>query len=229
MATTQSDSVPKTANLLACKQWWKVCFLHGDQEKYYRQIYGRAAAQRLANFPKDGEDGNKSSTDSRIIFPTKLHSPVVIENGSHDTFKLTDYQNRRKNFRDDPIVPGKSVINILDDPFLFGINEVNENGSDSGIDANCPSKQIHRKSERNNFGTKSANGFRRVDDIRAPNVLQPPPRPPKSTHQSALSAAAQQTWVVNCDSIKCCSSRALTQAPPSQDEFTLCSAREARR
>ena len=194
MATTQSDSVPKTANLLACKQWWKVCFLHGDQEKYYRQIYGRAAAQRLANFPKDDDKHKSSSTDSRIIFPTKLHSPVVIENGSHDTFKLTDYQNRRnKTFRDDPIVPGKSIINILDDPFLFGINEVNENGSDSGIDANFSSKQNRGKSDRNNFETKAINGLKKVDDIKEPNTLQPPPRPPKSSHQSSLHHAANKT------------------------------------
>lgn len=180
MASTQSDSVPKTANLLACKQWWKVCFLHGDQEKYYRQIYGRAAAQRLANFPKDDDQtkASPSTTDSRIIFPTKLHSPVVIENGSYDTFKLKDYQNRRnKTFRDDPIVPGKSIVNILDDPFLFGIGEVNENGSDSGIDANCSSRQT-LKSDQNNF--------RRADDTHASSSPQPPPRPPKPTHQSAV-------------------------------------------
>ncbi|KAL7736625.1 hypothetical protein ACLKA6_015261 [Drosophila palustris] len=40
--------VPRTANLLACKQWWRVCFLYGDQQKYYRQLYSKAAAQRLA-------------------------------------------------------------------------------------------------------------------------------------------------------------------------------------
>lgn len=177
MASAQTDSVPKTANLLACKQWWKVCFLHGDQEKYYRQIYSRAAAQRLANYQKDEDDGfgdkNKSPSslsatgnESKIIFPTKMHSPVVIENGTHDTYKLHEYQNRRlRSYRDDPIVPGKSIINILDDPFLFGINEINENGSDSGIDANC-----------NN--SRSPNGSKRFDDsIAAP---MPPPRPPKS-------------------------------------------------
>ncbi|KAH8372804.1 hypothetical protein KR009_005154 [Drosophila setifemur] len=41
--------VPRTANLLACKQWWRVCFLYGDQQKYYRQLYSKAAAQRLAD------------------------------------------------------------------------------------------------------------------------------------------------------------------------------------
>lgn len=137
----------------------------------------------MANFQKDDDKNKASQSDSRIIFPTKLHSPVVIENGSHDTFKLTDYQNRRiKTFRDDPIVPGKSVINILDDPFLFGINEVNENGSDSGIDANCPSKQT---SDRNNFNESKSN--RRFDDVRDSNALLPPPRPPKSSHHKAAN------------------------------------------
>lgn len=29
------------ANILMCKQWWKVCWMYGDQEKYYRQLYGK--------------------------------------------------------------------------------------------------------------------------------------------------------------------------------------------
>ena len=170
MIITQRDSVPKTANLLACKQWWKVCFLHGNQEKYYRQIYGRAAAQRLAGYQNDN---NKLATDSgynesKIIYPTKLHSPVVIENGTYDTFRLKNRQPR--SHRDDPIVPGKSIINILDDPFLFGINEVNENGSDSGIDANCSTKAP--------INYRNSNGFTKIDDSVSP---LPPPRPPKST------------------------------------------------
>jgi hypothetical protein len=184
MASAQSDSVPKTANLLACKQWWKVCFLHGNQEKYYRQIYGRAAAQRLAGYQKDNENdksSDASGNESRIIFPTKLHSPVVIENGTHDTFKLQDYNNRRtRSYRDDQIVPAKSIINILDDPFLFGINEVNENGSDSGIDANCPSKIVRNPKSPLNGSVSPL----------------PPPRPPKpnsTIHQSGGGGGTLRT------------------------------------
>lgn len=33
---------PNSANnVLMCRQWWKVCWIYGDQEKYYRQLYGR--------------------------------------------------------------------------------------------------------------------------------------------------------------------------------------------
>ena len=46
--STAEPVLPRTANLLACKQWWRVCFLYGDQQKYYRQVYSKAAAQRLA-------------------------------------------------------------------------------------------------------------------------------------------------------------------------------------
>lgn len=138
----QSESVPKTANLLACKQWWKVCFLHGDQEKYYRQIYGRAAAQRLAKSPNNDDKSVLSSTDSRIIFPTKLHSPVVIETRSHDALKLADYRNRSDSF-----VPGRS------DPFIFSRVAVNENGSDSGIDASSAKENV-RIAKSNNVGSQ---------------------------------------------------------------------------
>ena len=26
--------------------WWKVCFVHGDQTKYYRKLYGRKSSVR---------------------------------------------------------------------------------------------------------------------------------------------------------------------------------------
>lgn len=128
---SRSYSVPKTANLLACKQWWKVCFPHGDQEKYYRQVYGRAAAKRLANFQIANDKDKSSST-----------KPAVIENGSNDTKKLNKFTRDEQN-----------CINIFDDPFLFGINEVNENGSDSGIDANCSAKIVN-KVESNGIASK---------------------------------------------------------------------------
>lgn len=113
MVITPSDSLPKTANLRVCKQWWKICFLQGDQEKYYRQIYGRAAVQRLANCAKTGDD-------NQTIYPTKFHSPVNIGTTFNDALKMSD-----------AIIASR---NILDNPFMF--NKVNENGSDSGIDAN---------------------------------------------------------------------------------------------
>lgn len=31
---------------LMCKQWWRVCWMYGDQEKFYRQLYGRKNTSR---------------------------------------------------------------------------------------------------------------------------------------------------------------------------------------
>ncbi|CAH2041936.1 unnamed protein product, partial [Iphiclides podalirius] len=43
MSTTATRQVKSSnsANILMCKQWWKVCWMYGDQEKYYRQLYGK--------------------------------------------------------------------------------------------------------------------------------------------------------------------------------------------
>lgn len=38
---TRHVKASNSANILMCKQWWKVCWMYGDQEKYYRQLYGK--------------------------------------------------------------------------------------------------------------------------------------------------------------------------------------------
>ena len=32
---------PDATNILMCKQWWKACWVHGDQYKHYRQLYSK--------------------------------------------------------------------------------------------------------------------------------------------------------------------------------------------
>lgn len=41
------DNVSASANVLMCKQWWKVCWMYGDQEKYYRQLYGKRGEKKF--------------------------------------------------------------------------------------------------------------------------------------------------------------------------------------
>lgn len=42
MAARKADDGGKIpSNVLMCRQWWKVCWIYGDQEKYYRYLYGR--------------------------------------------------------------------------------------------------------------------------------------------------------------------------------------------
>uniref|UniRef100_A0A182QDT9 Protein prickle n=1 Tax=Anopheles farauti TaxID=69004 RepID=A0A182QDT9_9DIPT len=55
------------------KQWWKVCFLYGgNQEKYYRQIYGKAASERLA-----AASAKQMATPSEPEPPVKLVAPLA--------------------------------------------------------------------------------------------------------------------------------------------------------
>lgn len=43
------ENVSSSANVLMCKQWWKVCWMYGDQEKYYRQLYGKRPTNNSIN------------------------------------------------------------------------------------------------------------------------------------------------------------------------------------
>lgn len=75
-----TEGCNQTDSLLACKRWWKVCFLHGDQEKYYRQIYSQAASQRIAislqndeHLPQQGNEISKQKDKLTLptLFPMK--------------------------------------------------------------------------------------------------------------------------------------------------------------
>lgn len=132
---TENSVQPRTANLLACRQWWKVCFLHGDQEKYYRQVYGRAAAQRLA-LAQQSTGGQTTAPLSiqTVIYPTKQLHPVVLNGSPPKTIESRKRHRQSSHLIKEPIIP-HSRVTVLDDPFLFGIDN-DGCGSDSGIDAN---------------------------------------------------------------------------------------------
>lgn len=126
--STTTEGIPRTANLLACKQWWKVCFLYGDQEKYYRQIYGKAATQRLAlsNKQCDTQSNGTDTTDDKkqTVSPTLF----PLKQPSRRRTKIQPSINRGESIKPN------SKVTVLDDPFLFGLNEHANLSEDSGID-----------------------------------------------------------------------------------------------
>lgn len=127
--STTTEGIPRTANLLACKQWWKVCFLYGDQEKYYRQIYGKAATQRLALSNKQ-YDTQSNATDATGDKKTTTASPTLfpLKQPSRRRSKIQPSINRGESIKPN------SKVTVLDDPFLFGLNEHANLSEDSGID-----------------------------------------------------------------------------------------------
>lgn len=91
---SSSEAMPRTANLLACKHWWKVCFLYGDQEKYYRHVYGKAIAQRFA--PEHAKLYSDQASEATL---SKQPPPLYEQ---EETIK--------------------SKVTVLDDPFLLGLH-----------------------------------------------------------------------------------------------------------
>ncbi|XP_058827157.1 protein prickle-like [Topomyia yanbarensis] len=134
------------ANLQVGKQWWKVCFLYGNQEKYYRQIYAKAASDRIAhaaqtnnNKNTNNNNGTGASGKAAIIFPTKQHRPILI-NGTRNS--------QRTDAGCDKTAPtSKKRVTVLDDSFLLGVSE-DEQRSDSGINIDAASSQPEESSHR---------------------------------------------------------------------------------
>lgn len=56
-STAATATKASTSNVLMCRQWWKVCWMYGDQEKYYRQLYGAAKKSPSSG---DGSGGGGS-------------------------------------------------------------------------------------------------------------------------------------------------------------------------
>lgn len=146
MSTSIEPVLPRTANLLACKQWWRVCFLYGDQQKYYRQVYSKAAAQRLALSNKAKKSAAMTteadlSTAPPPLFPkhtipstqrrTKKSLKSLRNAGNEDRHDTDDYNNNSSTISKEPskkkneeVTNNAAKVTILDDPFLFGIDDV---------------------------------------------------------------------------------------------------------
>lgn len=145
-STSIEPVLPRTANLLACKQWWRVCFLYGDQQKYYRQVYSKAAAQRLALSNKAKKSAAMMTTTTEAtttpppLFPKQQTIPSTQRRTKKSMKSLRnagneedhdDYNNNRSTISKEPskkkneeVTNNAAKVTILDDPFLFGIDDI---------------------------------------------------------------------------------------------------------
>lgn len=186
---TASETIPRTANLLPCKQWWRVCFLYGDQEKYYRQVYGKAASERIASATSQKlktkslieagihlNPSALSSTSSTTATTTAISSSTSTSNAitlfpfkqpsrrrSKQREQQSSEQNGKKSLSaaeqheqqlhqqhgiNETVKPNRKIT-VLDDPFLFGVNEHANLSEDSGIDnAAFEHNSIHLKHKK---------------------------------------------------------------------------------
>lgn len=44
--TSVNQHPGQSDHMLMCKQWWRVCWMYGDQEKFYRQLYRKKNTSR---------------------------------------------------------------------------------------------------------------------------------------------------------------------------------------
>lgn len=77
------------ANVLMCKQWWKVCWMYGDQEKYYRQLYAkRATSTPIASLGLGiRDDPNPNPSPSNFLSPER--SREIISNADATWLAVT--------------------------------------------------------------------------------------------------------------------------------------------
>lgn len=151
---TTTAATPKQANLLACRQWWKVCFLYGDQEKYYRQVYGRAASQRIAlsETDKNCNQTANNKDSSSLASSTEASNNSSNENVlnaverslgrapnkemllfPHKNHKGILIKNRARTHDPPPdLTQNNRRVTVLDDPFLLGTSTAHDS-KDSGI------------------------------------------------------------------------------------------------
>lgn len=81
------ENTSSSANVLMCKQWWKVCWMYGDQEKYYRQLYGKRPTGGKVTSENKRYDGptipfgtQDSSYENNSLFERRCGEPQTAPN-----------------------------------------------------------------------------------------------------------------------------------------------------
>lgn len=83
MAAKKVDDGGKIpSNVLMCRQWWKVCWIYGDQEKYYRYLYGgrKNGADREGASDPVGLPKISSATSTTTALVTLQQQNLIFQN-----------------------------------------------------------------------------------------------------------------------------------------------------
>lgn len=111
--TTMSNNIMKrhnvssSANVLMCKQWWKVCWMYGDQEKYYRQLYGKKLNHKNEHFKK-----YENTTTNENIALNRLNRDSDVR--TLGTFNFPEYFSNVDNKTDSKTLVNTSPLDSLD-------------------------------------------------------------------------------------------------------------------
>lgn len=105
-AYENSGAAAQSANVLMCKQWWKVCWMYGDQEKYYRQLYGK----QRNNDDKNNRYVTKNNRNNVKTTDFFKYAPTFIENNRNNDDVIREPETIVRN------LSGVEFIEIDDEP-----------------------------------------------------------------------------------------------------------------
>lgn len=72
------ENASASANVLMCKQWWKVCWMYGDQEKYYRQLYGKHTTKKYQTTTAKTHHQIIKHQQQQVIPDSRLYENTLI-------------------------------------------------------------------------------------------------------------------------------------------------------
>ncbi|XP_063932930.1 protein prickle-like isoform X2 [Zophobas morio] len=88
------ENASASANVLMCKQWWKVCWMYGDQEKYYRQLYGKRVQQEKKKY--ENVDDTQSTRVYENAIVTKQQGFTFDEGRTNATLGINSLDLTRE-------------------------------------------------------------------------------------------------------------------------------------
>ena len=88
------ENASASANVLMCKQWWKVCWMYGDQEKYYRQLYGKRVQQEKKKY--ENVDDTQSTRVYENAIVTKQQGFTFDEGRTNSTLGINSLDLTRE-------------------------------------------------------------------------------------------------------------------------------------
>ncbi|XP_055387065.1 probable serine/threonine-protein kinase DDB_G0282963 [Condylostylus longicornis] len=152
-ATKRNSTLTRRANLLSCKQWWKVCFIYDDQKDYYRKKYGKKLITSRNLIKKQNSIKNMKSKLNTVMSskttPTTTTTATTNNNSTTNTSNNNNNENRYsissslKNLSPQKLINStKNSLRLRSRKLLFLSRHNNNNNSSNSNNNNEQNDEI---------------------------------------------------------------------------------------
>lgn len=94
--TSLTRNPGQSDHTLMCKQWWRVCWMYGDQEKFYRQLYGRKNTSRAivtsTSSTLTNDDVYSELCNGKLAFATTTNTSTTLTGTNSGRRELPHYK-----------------------------------------------------------------------------------------------------------------------------------------